>query len=314
MIPTFHRLLAGLTLLGASALSLAGTMLDPGIVLDDRRGYYVDPEGHTVAIELQEGAAIWRSEGRAWPLALEDAQLWTLAPSERGQLRVERREADSGRVVAALDAPLAEGVVADPRPATAQRFTIHLEVVDGERELHWHWHAWPKRGMPEVDELGRAVDRSQRQSGVLRVVETGDGVRLDPVAALAARRPPGAPLLSGESRQSGIEGSQYQAADAQALLASVPILDPEVGVRYRWTLHAADAAAPLGALDSLYDWQPFVLREGLLIQRRQPLAYPGEDGELSVTPALLIAHDLRRGVERWRQPVIARELAVPLPP
>lgn len=314
MTPTSHRLLAGLALLGASELAPAGTMLDPGIVLDDRRGYFVDPEGHTVAIDLREGDAIWRSDGRAWPLALDAAQLWTLAPSERGQLRVERREADSGVVVGALEASLAEGVVADPRPATAQRFTIHLEVVDGERQLHWHWHAWPKRGMPEVDELGRAVDRSQRQSGVLRVVEAEAGLRLDPVAALAARTPPGAPLLSGERRRSGIEGNQYQAADAQALLASVPILDPEVGVRYRWTLHAADAAAPGGPLDSLYDWQPFVLRDGLLIQRRQPLAYPGEDGALSVTPALLIAHDLRRGTERWRQPVIAREPAVAPPP
>src|SRR3712207_4799420 len=102
------------------------------------------PEGGIVAVDLQQGAELWRSGEAAKPLAVSGPVLVGQAEATGPALRLVRLDADKGDAVGESVVPLPEGVAPLVQEGPAAAFTARVVPEAGQTAtVAWEFVARP---------------------------------------------------------------------------------------------------------------------------------------------------------------------------
>ncbi len=291
----------------------------PGIILDEARSriYLMDRVGRMCALALGQGTPLWRSADPAMPLGLDDGALIALDGRKgAGGMRLLAFDAESGIIRAEREIALPPEVRARARPGVADRFEVVAEPAGGALRLRWRYERKPLRGALAATTADEPTPALLSRAGSVTVSwRPGEGLSSsgsEPLADDAA--PFNIEVLTGASRIPEGEGARLLAADGQAVLVTRAEEDPRYGTVFRWRVYRLDGSL-LGELSSHYGSAPFLVREPLLLYRRNPIFLLGADGSpILEQGSRLIAWDLAAGRERWAFDVAERQHFGPAPP
>ncbi len=126
--------------------------LSPGVVVDpDRREAYVmSPRGGIVAVDLAEGAAVWRTRNAAKPLTLAGELLvgQAEAPGPANELRIVTLDTRRrGKQVTEALVELPPGVQPMIASSLNRSFTAEVRPEPGEAAVAWEFVEQPLRGI-----------------------------------------------------------------------------------------------------------------------------------------------------------------------
>ncbi|GIX32503.1 MAG: hypothetical protein KatS3mg125_0459 [Lysobacterales bacterium] len=289
----------------------------PGIILEDARGriYLMDRVGRTRALELGTGSVLWRSSEAAMPLGLLGDVLVALDGRKGlGGMRLLALDPRDGALRAERDVPMPTEIRARTRPGIADRFEMIAVPNGSSLELRWHYQRRSVRGAPAVNEESFAAAEVLSRAGAFSVswdgamMAIGENVNLPPDSAAFSIRIPAEALRTGQEAP-----LQRLSADGSTVMISEPGAPSGHGPVFRWRILGRDGSF-LGELLSHYGSAPFVVREGLLLYRRNPLLLVGENGGLIEQGSRLIAWDLATASERWAVEVSELAYFGPAPP
>lgn len=289
----------------------------PGIVLDEARGclYLMDRVGRLKALALPAGTVLWRSADPALPLGLSGGTLIALDGRKgAGGMRLLALDPEDGALRGEGELPMPMDVRVRARPGLADRFEVVADPAEGGLRLRWHYQRLPMRGAPAVADGDVAASSAHVRAGAIALSWDGAALALGTVetlppdsAAFSAR------LLSGEGRIRDAGGLQRSSADGETVLVSEVTTLPHYGPAFRWRVFRRDGT-PLGELTSHYGSAPFLVRDGLLLFRRDPLLLVEGDDRIIEQGSRLIAWDLAAGRERFSIDVAEQRYFGPAPP
>lgn len=319
-----------------------GIELRPGLLIHPTLdvAYVMTPEG-VAAVDTKTGNKQWTSSAAAKPLTLVRNLLISQAKTGLALNRLELlgldtqgRGSTSLRGVADLPAGVKVSIGETPegtfelaaRPAgNAVAFRWEFEPValhgrDNEREKVT---ARPAPGRDQIQPARENLMLRQPQSetpnaGALSMnLSTGAVTRRqDSVAESAAllasiEQTPQRVLFASEKMAAAPPAAtQYVSADGRHVMASERVGDERVWDKYRWTVYERATGRRLGEFRTHLSFNPFVVRDSLVIFETTPFVRRGEQPE----PAKLRAYSLATGREAWS--VEVREIVYrgPYPP
>ena len=326
--------------------------LSPGVVVDpDRREAYVmSPKGGIVAVDLAEGAPVWRTRKADKPLTLTGELLVGQAeePGPANELRIVTLDIGKrGRQVTEALVELPPGVQPMIASSMNRSFTAEARPEPGEAAVSWEFVERPLRGVPpgpmEVlpGEAPRALSAAARpgataptstgapapgdeativrgaaridpSSGTVTATEATPMPAPSPPAAAAGRSAP-APNLGPDKLLPGVPQPQFLSKDGRHVLSSQRIADDPEWDKYRWTIFERDSGRRVGELRTHLRYTPFFVDDTRVIYQTPP--YARRQGRRMVQePVQLRAADLTTGAQVWSQPVRDTVNRQPPPP
>lgn len=293
--------------------------LSTGIVVDTDKdlAFAVAPDGHTRQLQLRDGSSVWTSEEKAFPLALADGYLMSLAASEAsGSAILLLLDPNTGRAADRISIDLPEAVSADFFAKPGQRFEASIVDTEEGVRFYWRYERQPLRGAAiiEIDAQGNEViNPITVESGAFDLVSEQNRHFAIPVRSEAAVPSGPTVALQGEERVPGLEGEQYRAADNQHIQTATAMPDQTFGRVYQWSFFDR-AGNPLGRYQSAYARAPFVLNDHTVILREQPIAFANEGGRWTERGPRLLVVNLNSGQELWSFDVLDTQYRGPQPP
>jgi outer membrane protein assembly factor BamB len=317
---------------------VSGFQLIPGVVIDPNRreAYVMSPEGDIVALDLADGAQLWRSADAAKPLALAGNVLVsqaeaTGAPNELKIVGLDTLQ--QGRPVVERSVELPPGVRPMIGEVANKSFTADAEIVAGDAAVSWEFVERPRRGVapgnPEVlpgeatvevsDAAPALAAISQARSeatvtkgtfhlGLAPGLAAAEQVDAPQVRIQRAGRAPDLPAAAGMPEA---EGTQFLSADGRHVLSSRRIADDDVWEKYLWTIFERATGQRLGEFKTHMSYAPFLVVDSRVIYETGPYALRTDTG-IAEEPLQIRAVDLQTGRRLWNQPV--RETADLTPP
>ncbi|HYY55987.1 MAG TPA: hypothetical protein VE842_01585 [Pyrinomonadaceae bacterium] len=305
-----------------------GVELRPGLLIHPTLNvaYVMTPDG-VAAVDIATGSKQWTTNAAAKPLALAGNLLIS---------QVEPRTAGNRLELVALDiqrrgAPTVRGATEMPANVRVSigetlqgTFLIEAHPVANNVLLDWSFRRVPRRGMrgksedPEqmksrdAEPLGQGLRQVETTTtgGELRMsLSTGAVTRQDS-RTLSLNTQKSRPNVLLSERVSDEGESRYESADGLHILASERVADDRVWDKYRWTVYERSTGRRLGEFRTHLSFNPFVVRDSLVIFETTPFVLRGAPTE----PAKLRAFSLSNGREAWS--VEVREIVYrgPYPP
>jgi hypothetical protein len=129
-----------------------GFQLSPGVVVDPERreAYVMSPDGGIVAVDLGEGAPVWRTTSADKPLNLSGELLigQAEAPGPGNALRIVTLDTSRrGEQVTEALVELPPGVQPMIAPSLNRSFTVEARPEPGEAAVSWEFVEQPLRGI-----------------------------------------------------------------------------------------------------------------------------------------------------------------------
>jgi hypothetical protein len=306
---TPFALLCGLIML-APAWAAGGDVhaLHPGVLIDaDAELVWVaDPRGRVSALSLDDGSALWQGPAEGLPLALWGGELLVLARSEgRGSMNLLALDPLSGQQLSSYAVDLPEAVAASIDAQPNRQFDAWAMVVNDTLQIHWQYAQWSLRGALLIDADEARVDLS----GVIALDATERQATV--LQGLSARRP--RPDLDASERLPDIAATQFRSADRRHVQHAVPADASAPGQQWRWYLHGSDGRQ-IGTMLAPYSTAPFVLHQGRVLWRSEPLALARAEGAIDAWGPRLVAQDLGKDAPRWIFELFDPLFRGPLPP
>lgn len=293
--------------------------LSPGVLVDSEIGlaFVVDPNGFTRQLQLGDGAAVWTSPERAYPLAIADGHLIALAgPEEPGTANLLLMDPNTGSVVDRISIDLPESVSANFFPQPGQRFQASVVDTDDGVRFQWRHEVRALRGaaIVELDAAGNEVINPLTVStGAFDLVTAQNRYFAVPVRAEMAPVPVPTLALQGSERVPGVAGEQYRAADNRHALTSEAKEHDVFRQVYTWSVYDREGAR-VGKYTSPYARAPYLVSNNRLVLRDQPVGYANASGQWQERGTRLVVADLSSGRELWSVEVLDHQYRGPTPP
>jgi hypothetical protein len=318
--------------------------LSPGVIVDpDRREAYVmSPRGGIVAVDLAEGAPVWRTKNAAKPLSLAGELLvgQAEAPGPDNELRIVTLDTSRrGKQVTEALVKLPPGVQPTIDSSLNRSFTAEVRPEPREAAVAWEFVEQPLRGIApgpmevlpgEAPPAVSAATPPARQGevapvpvgapepgGEATVVRGAARVNLSSgtvTATEATRMPaPSPPVVSaGDSAPAsdlgpnellpGVPQPQFLSADGRHVLSSQRVADDPEWDKYQWTILERDGGSRVGEFRTHLRYAPFFVEDTHVIYQTPPYARR-QGRRMMQEPLQLRAVDLNTGARVWSQPV-----------
>ncbi len=309
--------------------------LSPGVVVDTDRSeaYVMSPEGGIVALELGQGAEVWRSVDAAKPLAVSGNLLVSQAepsgPSnELAIVALDRR----GAMVTSSLVELPPGVQPAINHSLHRSFTVQAQPSAADATVSWEFVERPLRGLaPGPIEVlpgepappdsfagaptGPTVVMAGAEPGLLvtrgavRVGLAGGTVTpIDPPHPESFAAPtsaaPSAPASDVATTElvPGVPEPQFLSADGRHVLHSARVDDDTVWDKYLWTIFERGTGQKLGQLRAHVRFAPFFVNADQVVYQTEP--YTRRIGaELVDEPVRIRAVNLQTGAPVWSREI-----------
>ena len=315
-----------------SNLQAAPLELCDGVLVDADAGriYLMSPDKTVQAVQVTDGAAVWRAPQAAKPLSLANGRLVCQAEGadEPNQLNVVVLDAnEGGRQLSASAVPLPQNVAARVDDGLTDRFRARASTLQEDAFITWQYQAIPMKGAPTDDPLGEDPDQDPDPDAIpaVRVLvpaQTTGTIRLNVRTGRAAPVAPGeVPPAVIDAQAAGPRRPPDAAADPRQRLSndgrhtlrSHRFGDPGDWEKYEWTLIDNQTGAEVGKLRSHLSQSAFVVVGSLALVETAPFVRRTEDG-LVEEPRSIRAYDMRTGQTVWSRPVRDTTYRGPFPP
>lgn len=285
--------------------------LRDGLVVDTAQAiaYVMHPQGGVAAIDLRNGAMLWRSAAAERPLTLDGDLLVAQArPGERGELRVVALDSRrAGTRIAEADLPMPAGVRAEASETLSHLFSVTARPSTEGIVVLWESQDRPalqrRTGLSVHDDAALARLGAKRTAwGDLLGFAIFDprAGRLLPLDAergelVAGLRKSGSTSLSRPDASERL----FASIDGRHVLASRKVGRlTAAGEPYSWTISEAAGGRTLGTIGGRTSMSPFLVVETLVVQVVLPrLQRHGE--QVRELPLRLRAVNLISGQESW---------------
>lgn len=277
----------------AWALGEDSHALHPGVLLAPADGlaWVADPQGRVCALALADGSLRWQGPAEGLPLALWQGGLLVLARSEgRGRIDLLLLDPLSGELQSSHSAELPEAVAAVIDAQPNRRFEAWAVVVEDSLQVHWEFAEWPLRGALIADAGSSRIE----YSGVIEVDPAARHATL--LDGTPARRP--RPDLDASEALAGIDATQFRSADRRHLQHAEAEEDARLSWQWRWSLHAASGQR-VGSMRAPYSTAPFLLHEGRVLWRSEPLLLVRAEDAVEGWGPRLVAQQLEGAEPLW---------------
>ena len=318
--------------------------LSPGVIVDtDRREAYVmSPEGDIVALDLNEGTEVWRSQEAAKPLTLFGDLLISQAEQAGpgNELRIVTMQTrENGKPISQSLVQLPPGVQPMIGQALNRSFMARAQPLDDDAAITWEFVDRALRGMPagpievlpgeempsadaalaaEAPETVQPTNEMTVVRGAVRLAPA-DGTVTPMVAPHAEVAPMAVPPvaaapgseLAPDAHLPDVPEPQFLSADGRHILSSRRVADDSEWDKYLWTIFDRGSGDRLGEFRTHVRYVAFFVADTRVIYQIQPHARQIGD-EMVEEPLQIRATDLQTGERLWHQPV--RDITDPTPP
>jgi len=324
---------------------MAGVELGDGVIADAENGeaYLMSPNGGIVAIGIDQGQEIWRSDAAAKPLLLAGDILLAQAEATepgRGLKLLSLNARQQGKLDRESIVPLPSGVSSSVDQRHNQAFVARVHAQDEDAIVSWEYADRPKTGLPdgpneilpgeesadikifdappsafpgtfslESGSVRRGIARLSLQDGsVTPIIEPNR--QATPNAAPSAIFAPGTAYVMDDTVPN-IPQPQYQSADRRHILHSSRVADDTQWERYEWRIFDRSTQQETGRFRYHASYEPFLVVNGRVLILSQP--YQRVSGEQFVDePLQLRALEVDSGTPVWHRPV--RDIVQTEPP
>ena len=307
----------------------------------------MSPEGGIVAVDLAQGAEVWRSQEAAKPLTVSGDLLISQAEPAGvgGALRIVALDTRArGAAVTRSEVALPPGVQPMIDQTINRSFTAQAQPLAGDAAVSWEFVERPLRGLasgpmevlpgepppqpfavPDADApaaMARAEPGAETTvvRGVVRVAISDGSVppieapRAEFGPAAAAAGPVAPPSdLAPAAQLPGVPEPQFASADGRHVMSSRRVGDDSVWDKYAWTIFDRNNGERLGEVRTHLRYAPFFVSDSRVIYQTGP--YARRVGDNIVQEALQIrAANLQTGERLWSLPVRDTADREPPPP
>ena len=292
-------------------------------------------DGGIVAIDLDRGSEVWKSDRASKPLLLSGDLLMGQVEATKSDhtLRIASLKRDqSGEFLVESEVPLPPGVEPLIDQRSNQAFLAKAEDLDGDAAVTWEFVDRALNGLPpgaeevlpgeELVEAERVtladsasmLESSASESGMVARgavrVSPGEGtvrpmlephLEAAPLAMLSSSIGPGSELAE-EADLPDVPQPQFRSVDGRHVLHSALKEDDRVWDRYLWQIYESDSGRSVGEFSNHLGFAPFVCSGKRIFFLSQPYERL-VDGNVTYEPLQVCCFDMDSGTSLWRKPV-----------